>query len=176
MANIKITSDEWEIAKEYFESGLSLSQIAEKTGISRGQLSKKSNKDGWSKETGKQLLIQKAIDVKQAKETMSEIAVSVHNSIVDDRTKALNFFANVTHKNLAMLDKKLGEETSIQEHLTAQVAYSKGRETWLGKEPTSVINNTQVNLPQSEADLIKNLRDIEERLRIVNGSGSATNS
>lgn len=140
MANVKTTPDEWRIAREYFESGLSLSKIVEKTGITKSQLSKVSNKEGWSKETGKKELIQKAVDVRMAKETMDSFAVSVHNSIVEERTKALVFFANITHRNCSAVDNMLGVESTLIDRLTAQTIYEKGRTTWLGKEPTNQTN------------------------------------
>jgi hypothetical protein len=52
MANIKTTQQEWDKAREYFEAGLSLTKIVEKTGISKSQISKKSNAEGWEKGFG----------------------------------------------------------------------------------------------------------------------------
>lgn len=49
MAFKEIPAKQWAKAKEYFEAGLSLAKIEEKTGISRGQLSKRSNAEGWQK-------------------------------------------------------------------------------------------------------------------------------
>lgn len=49
MANIKTTQSEWELCREYYEAGLSLSKIVEKTGISKTQISKRSNAEGWAK-------------------------------------------------------------------------------------------------------------------------------
>ncbi len=49
MANVKFTPQQWERAREYFEAGLSLSKISEKTGIDKGAVSRKANSDGWIK-------------------------------------------------------------------------------------------------------------------------------
>ena len=46
MANIKTTDKEWERAREYFEAGLSLSEIVKKTGISKTRLCVVSKRDG----------------------------------------------------------------------------------------------------------------------------------
>jgi hypothetical protein len=51
MANIKTTPEQWAKAREYFEAGLSLSAIVDKTGISKTQLSKRSGLEGWAKGT-----------------------------------------------------------------------------------------------------------------------------
>jgi len=106
MANIKTTESEWSRAKEYFEAGLSLSKIEEKTGISRSALSKKSHFNNWSKETGKDVLIQQDIELKLARETLNETATSVHDELVNDRFQYIQFFNNNAIKNVqdAMAD------------------------------------------------------------------------
>jgi hypothetical protein len=179
MANIKITQDEWNKAREYFEIGLSLSQITERTGISRGQLSKKSTKEGWSKETGKNILIQKAIELKQAKETMSPMAVSVHNEIVDERTKHLAFIQNATYININRMlnkfnpkSKEYQEEMPMMDHKLVQSTIKDGRESLLGKEappapPPITVNNNTLNITND--DLQERIRKANELKSIVEG-------
>lgn len=144
MANIKTTAAEWERAREYFESGLTLDKITEKTGISKSAISKKSRAEGWSKETGKPLLIQKAIDVFLAKETLNETAVSVHNELVDERTRHIAYFNDasykVTQKALQVLDEKDDISTGDIRNVSEVVA--KQREGVLGKAPDVAV---QVN-------------------------------
>ena len=138
MANIKTTQKEWDIAREYFEAGLSLSMIEKKTGISRSSLSKKSNADGWSKETGKDILIQKDIDVKLAKETLNETALLVHDELVNERTEHIKFF---NHAALLNVKQSLEMPCESQNDFKARAeTISKGRADVLGKTPDTQVN------------------------------------
>lgn len=47
MANIKTTPKQWEDAREYFEAGLLLREVSEKTGISIPSLSKRAKSENW---------------------------------------------------------------------------------------------------------------------------------
>ena len=158
MSNIKTSNLEWSVAKEYFEAGLSLSKIEKKTGISRSALSKKSHSDGWSKETGKDVLIQQDIQLKLAKETLNETALMVHDELVNERTTHIQFFNNGTIKNLSIMLNKIDETTTINEHRIAQSALNDGRDNVLGKTPETAIqiNNTNVN-ERSDLDKLRRL-------------------
>ena len=81
---------QWEEAEEYFEAGLSLADITKKTGITKSQISKRSNKYEWEKETIKKRLIAQAVEVAVGKETLKETALSIHNEIVHEKTRYLN--------------------------------------------------------------------------------------
>ena len=142
MANIKTTPDQWGRAREYYEAGLSLSKIVEKTGISKTQISKRSNADGWEKGSEKEQLIQAAVRVVEAKGTLTEQAISVHNELVDERTKHIQFFTHAAVTNVRQ---------AMDEPCKGQAGYRmraetilKGRETVLGKTPDTAIqiNNT----------------------------------
>lgn len=161
MANIKTTQKEWDKAREYFEAGLPLSAIVEKTGISKSAISKKSNAEGWSKETQKKQLIADAVRVASAKETLNETALEVHNEIVSDRTRAIMFFGDAAIKNVqeAMLlrcdnqnDFKARADTII-----------KGKEAVLGKTPDTAIQinntkeNTEIDITPANADEARKL-------------------
>ena len=101
MANIKTTPGEWAKCREYYEAGLSLSQIVEKTGISKTQISKRSNADGWSKGTEKEQLLADAVRVAGAKGTLTEQALAVHNELVDERVKRLDWLRSAAMKNVS---------------------------------------------------------------------------
>ena len=137
MSNIKTTEKEWARAKEYFESGLSLSQITEKTKISKSSLSKKSNADGWSKETAKPALIQKAVDVLMAKETLNETAISVHDELVDERVNHTKLFNSVAIQNMK---EAMSVPCENQNDFKARAdTILKSKETVLGKTPDTAI-------------------------------------
>lgn len=144
MANIKTTQNEWDKCREYFEAGLSLSQIVDKTGISKTQISKRSNAEGWSKGTEKEQLIADAVKIKAAKGTLTEQALAVHNEIVDERTKHIQFFNSAALKNVSYAVKKISADTTHAEHRMLADTIAKGREVVLGKTPDTAIqiNNT----------------------------------
>lgn len=150
MANIKTTEREWAKAREYFEAGLSLAMIMERTGISRSSLCKKSNKDGWSKETNKPQLIQTAIDLKLTKATMSDFAVSVHDELVEERTRHIQFITNATYKNISLMMEKVSEGCTLMDHKIVQSTIKDGRESLLGREaPAPATTAIQINNNQS---------------------------
>ena len=146
MANIKTTQAEWIKCREYYEAGLSLSKIVEKTGISKTQISKRSNLESWSKGTEKEQLIADAVKVRVAKGTLTEQALSVHDELVDEKTKHIQFLNNLTLKNLSVMGKKINEDMEIIDHRNAQETINKGAERLIGKTPDTAIqinNNAQ---------------------------------
>jgi hypothetical protein len=141
MANIKHSLECWEKARLYFEAGQSLSKISNELGIDKGAISKKAKSEGWVKNNReKQQLILDDVRVRVAKSSLSKQEVAVHESIVDERTRALVFFANITRKNLSAVDNMLDNESTLMDRLTAQTIYEKGRTTWLGKDPSNQTN------------------------------------
>lgn len=88
-----------------------------------------------------------------------QIVAAVEDEVAK-RAAQIRFFAEATHKNLSVMLEKIDAETTIQDHKTAQTAIKDGKETVLGKEPETVINNTQsvavhtgVSLAVSAAEL-----------------------
>lgn len=85
-----ISQEVWNKAKEYFEAGLSLSEIVLRTEISKAQISKKSKIENWQKGNEKKQLISQAIEVTEQKETLNETALQVHNELVDEQLRRRN--------------------------------------------------------------------------------------
>jgi len=84
------SNEQWEKAKEYFEAGLSLSEINLRTEISRPQISKKAKKENWEKGNIKKQIISQAVEVAQIKETLNETALEIHNELVSDEIRRKN--------------------------------------------------------------------------------------
>lgn len=167
MANIKTTDKEWERAREYFEAGLSLSEIVKKTGISKTRLCVVSKRDGWSKETGKEQLVSEAIRVETAKGTLNGTALMVHKELVNDRVKAIEFFSMCAAQNVneAMLAPCLTQS----DFKARSETISKGRETVIGKQVDTAIqiNNNGVSssvTDMDENDMIAEAKAIASRL------------
>ena len=104
-----ISQELWNKAREYFEAGLSLTEIVDRTNISKSQISKRATKENWEKGNEKKQLITQAVEVAIKKETLKETALEVHNELVSDeiRRKGLVFNAAeaLLKRTKAMIDK-----------------------------------------------------------------------
>ncbi len=100
MANIKTSPAEWEKAQRYFEAGLLLREIEDKTGISIPRLSKKAKADGWAKANEKQQLIADEVRVRVAKANLDDGSIAVHNEIVDKKVQRLEWLNTAALKNV----------------------------------------------------------------------------
>lgn len=152
MANEKYTAKQWGKAKEYFEAGLSLSAISEKTGISKAQISKKSTSEGWSKETEKKQLILDATRLELAKGTLSETAIEVHKELVDERVHHAKFFTNAAIQNVK---EAMGLPCESQQDFKFRAeTINKGRETVLGKTPDTAVQINNNAAAPSKIELV----------------------
>ena len=95
-----ISQEKWDKAREYFEAGLSLSEIVLRTEISKAQISKKSKIENWQKGNEKKQLISQAVEVAEQKETLNETALQVHNELVDEQLRRRNLVFNASEKLL----------------------------------------------------------------------------
>lgn len=93
-----ISQDLWNKAKEYFEAGLSLTDIVDRTGISKSQISKKATKENWEKGNEKKQLISQAVEVAIKKETLKETALEVHNELVNEQLRLKSLVFKATEK------------------------------------------------------------------------------
>jgi len=137
MANIKTTQEEWAKCREYYEAGLSLSHIVGKTGISKTQISKRSNIEGWSKGTEKEQLILDAVRVKAAKGTLTEQALSVHDELVDERVQRMEWLNKAALKNV---HEAMNHPCENQNDYRARAdTISKAKDVVVGKAPDTAI-------------------------------------
>jgi hypothetical protein len=151
---------EWESVRAYFERGLSLSEIVGRDDIaikSKSQISKKATSEGWEKSGEKKQLLDREIQIKQEvaaiseqKETLKETERSIHNVLVDERTKHIEFFSKAAIRNVSVAVKKIGDGTTQMEHRMLAETILKGRETVLGKTPDTAIQINNNNNVQSE--------------------------
>lgn len=95
-----ISQEVWNKAKEYFEAGLSLTEIVDRTNISKSQISKRATKENWQKGNEKKQLISQAVEVAEQKETLNETALQVHNELVDEQLRRRNLVFNASEKLL----------------------------------------------------------------------------
>lgn len=141
MANAKHSAELWIRAREYFEAGLSLSLINQKTGIDKAAISRKAKLDAWTKGGEKQQLIIDATRLEVAKSTLTQQALLIHDEIVKDRAQYEIFFNNAVVKNVhAAMNMECLNQAEFK--FRAETI-SKGKETVLGKAPDTAV---QVNV------------------------------
>lgn len=154
-----------ESAIAHWMAGRSQRWIADTLGVSPASV------NAWVKG-----IEQKNIDLVNSqvivKERLSQLPEQELNAItehVDERTKHIKFFNDVTIKNISALSPKLNSELSIVEHKHAQETIAKAKETVLGKEASTQVNiqnNTTIN-----AELVAGAKEqLQQRLAKLNGT------
>ena len=114
-------------------------------------------------------IVSAGIEYRQRLAEHDERNVSAISNAVDERTKHIQFFTNVTVKNINAMASKLGKSMTIIEHKHAQEAIAKAKETVLGKEA-----NTQVNIQNNTTTINNELvagakEQLLQRLAKLNG-------
>ena len=83
--------------------------------------------------------------------TLEPLLLSAVVKEIDERTKHIQILNNMTLKNLAIINKKVNEDFEMNEHKLFQETVNKASEQLLGKDPQTVINNT--NAQQNNAPI-----------------------
>ena len=141
------TESQWEKAKAYYEAGMTLSQIKDKTNIARNTISQRAKREQWEHSKNSEY-IEAKIKVESQKGTILEQSGSVALNIADDiafnKAKALTLFQNAALKNQAKANELL-ELTEDMKDIESHSRLTKtNKETVLGKDPETVINNANV--------------------------------
>lgn len=141
------TESQWEKAKAYYEAGMTLSQIKDKTNIARNTISQRAKREQWEHSKNSEYIEAKT-KVECQKGTILEQSGSVALNIADDiafnKAKALTLFQNSALKNQAKANELL-ELTEDMKDIESHSRLTKtNKETVLGKDPETVINNANV--------------------------------
>ena len=158
MANIKTTPAQWERAREYFEAGLLLREISEKTKIAIPGLSKKAKAEGWAKANEKKTLIQDAVRVSEAKANLSKVAVSVHEEIVEGIVSRLEYLNRQAMQNVQeAMDAGCENQADFR---SRALTINAAKETLVGKTPETAIQiNNQGACSSANAATIDEIRE-----------------
>ena len=162
MANIKTTPAEWAKAREYYEAGLLLREIEDKTGIAIPSISKKAKAEGWAKESEKKTLLQAAVQVGAAKANLNDTALEVHNELVNERVKRLEWLNIQALKNVReAMEAKCDNQSDFRARADT---ISKAKEVVIGKAPDTAIQiNNQNHKPAYESEYLKRIQANFER-------------
>ena len=141
------TESQWEKAKAYYEAGMTLSQIKDKTSIARNTISQRAKREQWEHSKNSEY-IEAKIKVESQKGTILEQSGSVALNIADDiafnKAKALTLFQDSALRN----QKKANDMLDLTEDMKDIESHARitktNKETVLGKDPETVINNANV--------------------------------
>ena len=137
---------EWETVRAFYERGLSLGDIAARPEVTikdRATISKKASKEGWVKGE-KATLLHKEIETKQnvaeiseKKATLNATELEVHNILVEESVKRMEWLNNAALKNVQEAMKASCENQQDYKHRADTVL--KAKEAVFGKQPDTAI-------------------------------------
>ena len=167
-----ISQDKWDKAREYFEAGLSLSEIVLRTEISKAQISKKSKIENWQKGNEKKQLISQAIEVVEKKETLNETALSVHNEIVDEQLRRRNLVFNASEKLLVKATEMIKKGQTVDKiSVGARIQQIEPREL-----DSSDLKNLADTIDKASLTLGVNQRHSNSQVNIQNTNATQVNN
>lgn len=108
------SDEKWERAKGYFEAGLSLSEIKDKTGIDRSAISRKAKKQQWQQSKNVDYIEAKEI-IATKKATESNTSLQCADEVADDIIRRKNLVYNLTEKILVNIDKTVSRKIDIKD-------------------------------------------------------------
>jgi len=104
----------WEKAKGYYEAGLSLAQIKDKTGIDRSAVSKKAKNQQWQQGKNSDYIEAKEI-IATKKSTENQQSLLCADEIADDNIRRKKLVYDLAEKALGKIDKALSKTITIKE-------------------------------------------------------------
>lgn len=158
---------QWEVVRAFYERGLSLGDITlrkESDIKDKGSISKKAKKEGWV-HGSKATILNTEIMLLQEKATQNATEATIHNTIVDERTKDLMFIRTasmiISQKAVKKVQQDDGSLT-IRDLKDAQDVIGKGKENIYGKQPDVALQiNNQPPTPAvtsfNSADFLKSI-------------------
>lgn len=156
------TESQWEKAKAYYEAGMSLSQIKDKTNIARNTISQRAKREQWEHSKNSDY-IEAKIKVETQKGTILEqsgtVALNIADDIALDKAKSITLFQNSALKNQKKANELL-ELTDDMKDIESHARITKtNKETVLGKEIDTIINNTnaQQNNQPTQINIIRDI-------------------
>lgn len=140
------STEQWDVVRAFYESGLSLSEIAARPEVKitdRGSVSRKAKAEGWVKGKIQHIIDgevqnkQELAEIVSEKATLNATVVKVADTLVDERTRHIQFF---THAAVTNVQQAMGQPCENQNDYKARAeTINKGRETVLGKTPDTAI-------------------------------------
>lgn len=140
--------------------------LADKYDVSKGVANKLCK--GIEQDTAP--IVTAGIQYKQGLAVNDDRNVTAINEAVTERIKHIQFFTDVTVKNISAMSDKLDATLTIVEHKHAQEAIAKAKETVLGKEASTQVN-IQNNTTTINQEIVAGAKELlQARLAKLNES------
>jgi len=111
------SNEQWERAKAYYEAGLSLSKIKDKTGIARNTISQRAKKEQWEHSANADYIEAKEV-IAVKKGTISEQAVLVLDEVADENIRRKNLVYGNAEKLASKLTTMIDQIDTPNDALT----------------------------------------------------------
>lgn len=179
------TEKDWGVVRAFYERGLSLAEIVSRPEVAitdRSSISKKAKSEGWIKNK-KSTLVEKeiqlkhdVIEVQEEKSTLNSTELSVHNALVEERSRHIQFYDGGQNKLAQVALQKIeqhltknedgkpwvSEGLSFQDINAAASVLQKSRDGVLGKSP-----DTLIQISNNGGSLRMTPQEIKEKLRVA---------
>ena len=148
---------DWEIVRAYYERGLSLAEIVARDDVAitdRSSISRKAKTEGWIKGEKSTLLNneiqakQTLAEINQQKSTLNSTDVAIHDKLVDERLRHIEFFNKSALKNQQLANQKLSGDLTIAEIESHSRITARNKETVIGRLPDTAIQFNQTTEQQ----------------------------
>ncbi len=147
----RLTQEQWELVRADFEtSKLSLSQLSDKYGVHKSNISKRAKTESWEKGKTQHLVEKKVNAIKELHETQQQTqhlnatTQQAINSEVQKRLEAEKIFIDAAKYNQLLANEVLGkidtEELKLTDLDTHARLTARNKETVLGKQPDTQVN------------------------------------
>lgn len=139
-----ISQDKWDKARTLFETGkFSLSEISKQTGINKSSISKKAKIQQWSSVENSDYIEAKVL-ISDKKSTLTVEKINTLDDVANEIIKHRHLFQTSALRNQQKANEIL-EMTEDMKDIESHARITKtNKETVLGKDPETVINNANV--------------------------------
>jgi predicted DNA-binding protein YlxM (UPF0122 family) len=156
------SESQWEKAREYFEAGLSLTEISDRIGISKPQISKKSKAELWEKGNEKKHLVSQAVEVAIGKEKLKETALIVHDELVNEQIRRQGLVFGATEKLIKRANRMLDSNQTIE-----KVSVGDGVQSFEPRElNTTDLKNLSDTIDKASVTLNVNPRHSTQQINV----------
>lgn len=154
--------EQWDRAKALFELGYSLGDIVKDSGISKGQISKKSKQEEWKKETSKTTLKSDIVEFDKKKETLDKEKETITKRLAKLSDFEITILQNKMDEEGASLAKSLVFNNAVLALIRSNEELTRGSKTVLLKEKQYSSEGIPIGETYTPYEIALNGSDIKE--------------
>ena len=135
----------WDKAQGYYESGLSLAMIKERTGIDRSAVSRKAKAQQWQQGENADYIEAKEL-IAEKKATKKQQSLMCADEIADENIRRKNLGYGITEKILNNIDKSVSQTITIKDEEGKETEEEVLLDSKSAKEYVEAIDKASVTL------------------------------